>query len=63
MNGNGLKLNRFWKYFFSFQGDGTTQVDTLSHRVDSADSKQGLPSYEVAVSIFKIKINEPFNPR
>ena len=54
MNGNGLKLNKF--FFFSFQGDGTTQVDTLSHRVDSADSKQGLPSYEVAVSIFKIEI-------
>lgn len=51
MNGNGLKLNKF-EDFFSFQGDGTTQVDTLSHRVDSADSKQGLPSYEVAVSIF-----------
>lgn len=31
-------------------GDGTTQVDTLSHRVDSADSKQGLPSYEVAMT-------------
>ena len=59
---NGLKLNRF-DVFFKFQGDGTTQVDTLSHRVDSADSKQGLPSYEVAVSIFKIEINEPFNPR
>ena len=57
MNENGLKLNRF-EDLFSFQGDGTTQVDTLSHRVDSADSKQGLPSYEVAVSIFKIKINE-----
>jgi len=30
--------------------EGITQVDTVSHRVDSATSKQGLPSYEVAMT-------------
>ena len=36
--------------FGKLQNDSVAEIDTVSHRIDSADSKRGLPTYDMAVS-------------
>ena len=46
-------MRHFVKLIITFgklQNDSVAEIDTVSHRIDSADSKRGLPTYDMAVS-------------